>query len=479
MKKYGFSFKRLSPAQLLVIWFLVLILIGTVLLLLPFSTTKGISLVDAVFTATSAACVTGLIVKDTPNDFTLFGQLVILILIQIGGIGIMAFSSLIAMILGKKLGLFSSLSLKEDLNFDRLGELKHLLYDVFKLTFIFEFIGGIILSIRFSQLSLKIPHNFSNIYLGFFHSISAFCNAGFSLFSDSLERFTGDWVINMVIMILIFFGGIGFFVIIDVIENKMKPKLFIKKSKKRMEFKKSRKSLSMLSFTYFRERGRISLHSKLVIWTSIILIFIGAIIIFFTEITHNNLFKNFDMSKKILISLFASVTSRTAGFNTLPVNMFTIPTVFLMIFLMFIGASPGSTGGGIKTSSIAVLLLATFAVVKGEKDINLYKHRISWEIVHKALALIIISLGIILIDTFILSLIENKSFLELLFEVTSAFGTVGLSLGITSDLSSIGKVIITITMLIGRLGPLTLAVSLSTAEPKVNLRFPQEDPIIG
>lgn len=445
--------------------------------MLPVATKSGnINFLDALFTSTSASCVTGLIVLDTPHDFTVFGQIVILILIQIGGIGIMTFSSFITLMFGRKLGLFSYLSLKEDLNYDQLGDIKTLLRYVIKMTFWFEMIGAFILWSRFKNLESTMHFEFSSIYLAIFHSISAFCNAGFSLFSNNLEAFPDDSIINLTIILLIFFGGIGFFVILDIIKNKLDPDEIFKKSKKGMT---SHDKKRISSKTSFRRSYGLSLNTKIVLLVSFILIIVGTICIFTIEYTHSNLFRSFSLKKEILLSLFGSVTPRTAGFDTIPMSFFSVPTIFFIIMLMFIGASPGSTGGGIKTTSFAILMLATISQIKGQNKIFAFRKQLSWELVHKALSLVFISLLLIFFDTLLLSIVEKKKFLDLLFEVVSAFGTVGLSLGITSKLSAIGKFIITVTMLIGRLGPLTFAVSLSSTEKNVNLSYPEENIMIG
>jgi trk system potassium uptake protein TrkH len=468
---------KLTPSQLLISLFVILILSGTFFLMLPISTKSGhISFINALFTSTSAACVTGLIVVDTPHYFTEFGQIIILILIQIGGIGIMTFSSFITLMLGRKLGLFSYLSLKEDLNYDQLGDIKTLLIYVINMTFWFEFIGAIILWSRFKNLESVMHFEFSSVYLAIFHSISAFCNAGFSLFSNNLESFPNDPVINIVIMALIFFGGIGFFAILDTIKNKLDPEFILEKSIKGIS---SRKNKRLSSKTQYRKSYGLSLNTKIVLLVSILLIVIGGIFIFAIEYTNSPVFRTFSLKKEILISLFASVTPRTAGFDTIPMSFFSVPAIFFIIMLMFIGASPGSTGGGIKTTSLAVLILATLSEIKGQNKIFAFRKQLSWDLVHKALALVFISIVLIFVDTLLLSMIEKKKFLDLLFEVVSAFGTVGLSLGITSKLSILGKFIITVTMLIGRLGPLTFAISLSKTEKNINLSYPEENIMIG
>ena len=321
---------KLSPPQILVLGFLSVILIGAILLMLPISHTKECSFIDALFTSTSAVCVTGLIVKDTPNDFTLFGQIVIMLLIQIGGLGYMTSATIIFLILGKKIGITERLTIKEGLNVESLEGIVRFTKGVLLFTLIFELAGTLLLTARF-----LMDHPFKDAFLyGLFHSVSAFNNAGFSLFSDSLIRYRGDIIVNLTITTLIITGGIGFIVVRDI-------------------YKYQRKEVHGLS-----------LHTKIVLSTTAVLIIGGAVSIYLLEATNPKTFTGMTLQEKLLVSYFSSVTPRTAGFNTVDYSLFRTETLFLTIVLMFIGASPGSTGGGVKTSTFAIIIASLYATSK-------------------------------------------------------------------------------------------------------------------
>ncbi len=434
---------RLNTAQVVALSFVGAILLGTVLLTFPTATKdgRGTSFIDAIFTATSATCVTGLIVKDTPVYFSTFGQMVILVLIQLGGLGIMTYSAFLALVFGR-FTLGRRKLVQEMMDEER--NVLSMIYYIFKMTFLIETIGAFILFMRWI-FYFKNP--IQTVYLSIFHSVSAFCNAGFSLFSNSLEGFVHDPVVNLVIMTLIIFGGLGFIVVYEIV-NRIRNK-----------------------------RSMFTTHTRLVLMTSTILIIAGSLIIFFFEF--DGTLQHYPLSGKLWASLFQAVTPRTAGFNTISISSLSAVTLTIVIIFMFIGASPGSTGGGIKTSTFAILLLSLRSILKGKENIEVYNRTLSSSIVYKAVALAVGS-TIVLSSLFILLLVsENKPFFPLLFEAVSAFGTVGLSMGITPDLTTPGKILIIILMYAGRIGPLTLGFALMRGITRGKVRYPEAKVMIG
>jgi len=456
----------LSPNQILVLGFLSTIIVGTFLLHLDgASANEGpIEWIDALFTATSATCVTGLIVLDTGSDFSLFGQWVILILFQIGGLGIMTFSTMFAFLLGKKISLRQRLIIQESLNQFSIGGLVRLAKYILLFTLFFEGLGTLLLYLNWHQLS---SHH-SSLFLSFFHAVSAFCNAGFSLNATSFVKYRQDAYVNIVMAVLIVLGGIGFVVLIEG------PKIF-KWFLKRL-FLKSRVDIRHIF-------SKISLQTKMAVSVSLILIFLGTIVFFALE--YSRVLQGLGVKDSILTSFFHSVTSRTAGFNTVPIKDLASPTLFFIIILMFIGASPGSTGGGIKTCTLGILISGALSMIKNQDNIHIFKRTIPKVIFKKAVMIAGLAVAWIVAFTMMLSFIESRNeaipnyFLRILFEVTSAFGTVGLSTGITSILSPLGKVLIMVTMLVGRIGPLTLALAMATRENRIFYRYPQEKLMVG
>jgi trk system potassium uptake protein TrkH len=434
---------RFNTAQIIALSFLGTIMLGTILLTFPSATAdgKGTPFVDAFFTATSATCVTGLIVRDTPVYFSTFGQIIILALMQLGGLGIMTYSAFLALIFGR-FSLGQRRVVQEMMDEER--NVLNMIAYIFKMTFTIEAVGALILYARWI-MHFKDPAY--TIYMSIFHSISAFCNAGFSLFSNSLESFTGDAVINIVITLLIILGGLGFIVVYELSHLRQTPE------------------------------KRLSTHTRLVLTVSSILIATCFLIFFFLEFDHALL--EYPITAKIWGALFQSVTPRTAGFNTVPIASFSAVTLTIMIILMFIGASPGSTGGGIKTSTLAILLLSLKSILKGKEDIEVFNRTISSSIVYKAVALVVGSLLLLASMFLLLLLSENKPFLPLLFETVSAFGTVGLSMGITADLTILGKIFIIVLMFTGRIGPLTLGFALMKGSRARRIRYPDAKVMIG
>ncbi|MED4989468.1 TrkH family potassium uptake protein [Parageobacillus toebii] len=438
----------LDPPKILVLGFSFIILIGAFLLTLPAATVdgKGLPWLDALFTATSATCVTGLVVVDTGTTFTLFGQLVILALIQIGGLGFMTFATLFALILGKRISLKERLLIKESLNNLSIDGIVRLVKRILIFTAVIELIGGILLAIRFS-FDMPLP---KAIYFGFFHAISNFNNAGFDLMGDfrSLTGYVDDPLVTLVVCTLITLGGIGFIVMNEVYE--------------------------------YRQTRRFSLHTKIVFVMSSILVVFGTILIFILEYHNPKTLQPLSPLGKFLASLYQAVTPRTAGSNTLNIPDLTQPTLFLIIFLMFIGASPGSTGGGIKTTTFATLLGAVWSNIKGKEDVIFFRNRILYDTIYKALTVTVSGLFVVMMITMLLTITEpNKDFLMILFEATSAFATVGLSMGLTPELSPVGKILIILTMFAGRVGPLTIAYAVTLHRKPDPFKFPKGKIMIG
>jgi trk system potassium uptake protein TrkH len=422
---------NLSPSRVLVLGFALVIIIGAALLTLPIASKDGNSLrfIDALFTATSAVCVTGLVVVDTGIHFTSFGQVVIIALIQIGGLGFMTLSTLLAMVLGKKIGLKERILIQESFNQFGLAGLVRLIRNVILVTLAFEVTGGILLTLRFMQ---QFPLDRA-LAFGFFHAISAFCNAGFDLFGQvygpftSITHYVSDWLVAPVIGGLIVFGGLGFPVIMELAR--------------------------------YSKTKKLSLNTKVVIKMTTFLILAGALIILLIELTNSKTIGGQNISGKILGAVFQSITPRTAGFNTLNIDQLRPATWFLMIILMFIGASPSSTGGGVKTTTFGLIIATILATFKGKADVELFERRIPKDLVFKALTLITCAFGWVCFVTLVMSTVESADFLRLFFEAMSGFGTVGLTTGITPQLTDISRALLIITMFIGRVGILTVVLA--------------------
>ncbi|OUR97446.1 hypothetical protein A9Q84_07350 [Halobacteriovorax marinus] len=410
--------------------FLGVIFLGTFLLMLPISSADGksISFIDGFFMATSATCVTGLTTLSLQDNFSLFGQVVTLVLIQIGGLSIMTLYSSMAILLGRSMRMKDRVIMQDLLDVSSLEELFAMIVNIIKYTFLIELWGGIVLTIAFTFEGFEFG---KALYYGFFHSISAFCNAGFSLFNNSLESYSTSPMITGTIAILITLGGLGFIVLKELKE-------VITKGKKLV---------------------RLGLHSKIVITTSIVLTVSGTVFIFFGEFL--NSIDSYTLWEKMQISVFQSVTLRTAGFNSIPLTSLNKYSIYMMTLFMFIGGSPGSTAGGVKTTTLAILFYSIKSTLLGEKKVTVLDRRIPSPMVVRGTALMFIS--ILTTSVFILLIMKiepEQSFLPIFFEVISASGTVGLTLGITPYLSVMGKMAISALMLIGRIGPLTLILAI-------------------
>lgn len=465
--------KRLAPEKILTLSFAGYIIVQTFILMLPQSATGGaIGFIDALFTATSATCVTGLTVVDTGTFFSGFGQMMILLSIQLGGIGIMTFSTFLLYVFGRRLTNRDNALLSTALGSSSGPSARGLLWTVIIISVIVESIGALLLFSRFEQ---DMSTN-EAIWSSVFHSISAFCNAGFSLFPDNLLGYTGNATINLTIMLLIILGGIGFIAFLELEQFfKSRARLFLEK-------------IGILKgASYWREAPyRFSIHSKIVITTSLALIFAGAVIVGFLEF--NNVQKDMTWVARIYSSVFQSVTPRTAGFNTLDISGMSGATLFVIMILMFIGASPGSCGGGIKTSTFAVLMGIVRTRLKREVHLVYFDRRINPFVQSEAVTFTIIATLVVICGALMLQIFETGGqahttsggkFVELLFEAVSAFGTVGLSTGITPKLAPLSKIVLIILMFVGRVGPLTLALAISRSQQRKKLVYPEGRVIIG
>jgi trk system potassium uptake protein TrkH len=447
------SNKEINAPRVLVFGYIGIIAIGTILLCLPFATTRGITFIDALFTASSSLCVTGLIVKNTALDFTLFGKCVILALIQIGGLGYMTLSTTFFLFLGRKISLRDRVLFKESMNILSFNNLRRFAWRVFRITIALELIGTAGLFFGFLPKFKPLPA----LGHAFFHSVSAFCNAGFSTFSDNLALFQSSVPVPIIISFLFIIGGLGFVVISDLYMT------WIRRTKK-----------------------QLSLHAIIVLRTTLALIVIGTVFILLyegmTSLSH------LSFSHKLLVSFFQAVAPRTAGFNTIGISAFAPLTLVMIMVFMFIGASPGGTGGGIKTTTIVVIFKWMKEMLLGRygKDITTFKRTIPIEQAYRAFVIFGLGIATVFCGFCLIMLIDNPPPLKVLFEVFSALGTVGLSLGsgthafcsFSYDLSGISKIIITLIIIIGRVGTITIGGALLRPHP-LDYKFPEEPIVVG
>ena len=440
---------NINRSTLIGLSFVFLILFGALLLTLPISHADGqwAHPIDALFTATSASCVTGLAVWDTGNELSFFGQMVMIFLIQLGGIGLMTISTLFNFGLHSKLNIRQMLLVQDSLNQDDPGEVKRIAFNVFKYTFLTEFFFGTILSLYF-YYSMDMGRK--AFYWGYWHAISGFCNAGFDLIGNfqSLVGFQGDVVLNVAFILLILIGGLGFTVLDDLLEKRCWQKL--------------------------------TLHSKIVLVVNAILVVLGTVLIWLLEHHNEATIGAVGVGQQWLASLFQSVSLRTAGFNTMDLASLTHATLFFMMGMMFVGASPTSTGGGIKTTTFAVLLASTFALLRDKKDVVMFRRRIDSSIISKSLAVFLLAISWVTMAVFLLLVLDDKQhpFEFVLFEVFSAMGTVGMGIGITPEWNIWCKLVLIMTMFIGRIGILTFGMSFFNKKVD-KLRYPTENIMIG
>jgi len=431
----------------LIYGFLALIALGTLLLWLPISNVESrfISPIDTLFTSTSSVCVTGLVVVDTGTFWTPFGQAVILLLIQIGGFGFMTSATLLLLLLGRKIGLRERMLIGESIGLRRIGGLVGLIKKMAIFTIVVEVIGAALFYIR---LSPGLPVG-SAVWRSVFHSVSAFNNAGFDIFGNfqSMTSYSGDVLMVLVTAALILLGGISFIVLRDVYVVK--------------RFKK------------------LALDSKIVIVTSVSLLALGIIVLLITESFNNATLGNVPVAQRILDAFFQSVTPRTAGFTTITIGDMADHALFFTMMLMFIGGASGSTAGGIKVNTFGVLISTLFSSLKWREQVGSFGRAFPARLVYRALAIVMLAIGYMAMAVLILDMTEDFAFIDILFETVSAFSTVGLSTGITPQLSTAGRLIITVTMFVGRLGPLTLALSLVQRNQIPKYRYPDESVRIG
>ncbi len=454
-----------NPTRTLFIIFLVLILTGAGLLTLPKARTcEEMSFIDALFTATSATCVTGLVVKDTGGDFSTMGQIIILTLIQLGGLGIVIFGAILALLLGQALNVRESVAMQDLLSTQTLGRIGHMIGFIFISTLIIETIGALTLFDMFNAAAVDRPG-----LCAVFHSISAFCNAGFSLFNASLIDYRNNWQVPFVIAPLIILGGLGFGVlnnIFNILINKIT-----------RFFKRSKYTLTPSMMLQETVPVKVRLQTKIVLTMSLMLIIVGALgIMIFGNNPAESPLENFN------IAMFQSITARTAGFNTVDVASMSPASRLILIILMFIGGSPASTAGGIKTITLAVLIMTVYATLHKKRDVEIFQRSVRPVVVGRAITVIMLFIAVLATSILLLSATEaqnNFDMEDIAFEAASALGTVGLSTGITPSLTTLGKLIIMVTMLIGRLGPLTLLASLTFNIKPAGYSYPEEPVIVG
>ncbi|WP_376770439.1 TrkH family potassium uptake protein [Clostridium lacusfryxellense] len=440
-----------TPVRILALGFAIVIFIGALLLSLPIASQSGgiTPFIDCIFTSTSAVCVTGLVTVDTGTHWTYFGKTVIMFLIEIGGLGFMSVATLGFFFLGKRITLKERLVMQEAMNVSSLQGLVKMVKYVLIFTFSVEAVGAVLFSTQFiPEFGIA-----KGIYYSVFHSVSAFCNAGFDLMGNfkSVTEYANNSVVILTIAALIAIGGLGFFVWVEIYNCK--------------SFK------------------RLSLHSRVVIYSTLVLIFGGAILMYIFEMNNPGTIKGMTFKGKVLSSIFASVSPRTAGFNSIQLDKMTPAGNFLTIILMFIGGSPGSTAGGIKTTTAVILFMTVLSVVRGREDTEIFQRRINKETVYKSLVITVLGFVIVIGVTMILSITQQHDipFEYFLYEATSAFATVGLTLGLTTKLTLVGKIVIAITMYAGRVGPLTilLAVAKNKKAKSGKIKYPEGKILIG
>lgn len=447
-KRLYSKINKLNGIQIIILGIIAINIIGAIILTLPVSSKsgEGTNFLDALFTSASAVCVNGLVINDTGTYWSTFGQIVLIILSEVGGLGIMSFTIFIAILLGKKITLKDRLTLQSSMNTFSIQGLVKMIKYIMYVAFSVQFFGILLLSTQFvPEFGIK-----KGMFYSLFHSVSAFCNVGMDLFGDfkSLTEYYSNPVIIITISILVIIGGLGFTVLIELYN--------------------------------YKEIKNISVHTKMVLFISTLLIILGALLIFILEYNNPKTLGDMGIFDKILNSIFASITPRTAGFNTISTEGMTKAGKIVTITLMFIGGSPGSTAGGLKTSTFGIIIFTIISVIRGRDDTEAFGRRFSKEVVYKSFSLLIIGIMLVIAATMLLSITEyDETFISILYEATSAIGTAGLSTGVTQRLSGIGKVVIIIMMYIGRIGPFTLAFALTNNKKKTGIRYPEGRILIG
>ncbi|OLR59305.1 potassium transporter KtrB [Anaerostipes sp. 494a] len=452
--------KRLKPVQVILLGFLLTIMIGSVLLMLPVSSKSGqmTPYIDSLFTATTSVCVTGLVVETTMTHWSFFGQLVIAVLIQIGGLGVVTITAGMFFLLGKRISLSNRMLIQESMGLNTMSGLVVLVKKIFVGTFIVEGIGALLYATQFiPEFGWRY-----GIWASIFNSISAFCNAGMDIVQlDSLRSYVTNPVINFTTMGLIVLGGLGFIVWKDMYHGL--------------------KDLIYRKCTVKRAWDKLRFHSKVAITATLFLIIAGTVLIFIFEFNNPETMKDLNVGQKLMASMFQSVTTRTAGFETIPQAGLSEGSSLISMILMFIGGSPVGTAGGVKTVTFIILIYCVVTVAKQEDDISLFRRKVSDVLVPKALAIIMINLSVLLTAVLFLLLFDDQTFMTTCYECVSALATVGLSKGMTPELNLFGKIIIIITMYLGRVGPISMAIGFSVGKKKKKKRsfsYPEEELIL-
>jgi trk system potassium uptake protein TrkH len=444
----------MTVSRTICLGFLAVIAVGTILLMMPFSTSSGNwnDPIVALFTSTSAVCVTGLAVVDTGTYFSFWGQFFIVALVQIGGLGYMTATTFLLLLLGGKFKLKDKVAIQQALDRTEMNDSAQLIRSIIALTLIFEITGIFLL------LPVFVPDYGwdRGLWLSIFHSVNSWNNAGFSLFKDNLIGYQTSVLVNLVVTILIIFGGIGYQVIFEM-------------------------------YLWGRDRLRrkrewivFSLDFKVATSSTLILLVVGTIVLFFIELRNPETFGNLSLKDKLLVAWFQSVVPRTAGFNTIDIGKMTTAGLFFTIGLMFIGSSPGGTGGGIKTTTLRILTSCTKAILQGKEEVLLYKRQIPVSLILKAVGVLVASVATVLIATILIALTDPElDFIQILFETVSAFATVGLSTGITPSISAFAKLILVVTMYVGRVGVLLLMSALLGDPRPSSVHYPEENLLVG
>jgi trk system potassium uptake protein TrkH len=459
LKKFNALVNRITknPAQTILLSFITVIIVGTLLLMMPFSTSdfSRFGFINSLFTSTSAVCITGLIVVDTAARFSMIGKIIILFLIQIGGLGIMIFSYINSFVFRKRLSVESKLLVSYMINESDMSSIFRSMKSIVFTAFILEFVGFILLYLGFKP---ALGGNIDALSNAAFHSVSAFCNAGFSLFSNNLAGYKSNALVNVTIALLIILGGLSFTVMLEFYH-------YFQNRTRRLVSGKQQKLY------------RFSLNTKIVLITTGILIIAGILIIYPFE--HKTTLIGYDLKTQYLAAFFQSVTLRTAGFNTVDFSILNRFTYLVMILFMFIGGASGSTAGGVKVNTVAIIGSYVRSIINNREDVTVFNQTLSKDLVNRALFIVIIYMIIIFFSTIILSITESFEVVPILFEVVSAMGTVGLSAGITPFLSTAGRIIIIILMFVGRVGPLTIVVSLSQRQRVSGISYPSGNIALG
>jgi trk system potassium uptake protein TrkH len=438
--------RRLSTAQLIVFGFLALMALGTVLLKLPVSTERGISWVDAMFVSVSAGSVTGLSTVDFSGTFTTFGAVVVMVLVQLGGLGIMTVTTMAALFVGQKVGFRDLLVVRESIeSVDSPRNTLRLLFQIARITFAVELLAAVALSVAFVRRGMGLGEG---IFQGAFHAIMGFCQAGLvNLENGSFVPYAGNWLVIGALVLAIILGGLGFPVLVDL-------------------------------YSYRRDR-RLTLHSRLVLITSAVLVVVGVLSVAAMEWSNAGTLGGQPLNTRLAMSVFQGVTPRSSGFATVSYPEMRDPTLVVQTVLMFIGTAPTSTGGGIKVTTLALVFLILVSQIRGQDRITLFWRELPRALVARALAVLALASLLVLLSTLALMISDGLALLPALFEITSAFGTVGLSLDVTPELSTFGKALVAVVMFLGRVGPITFVVSLAARQRPPTYKYPREDIAIG